>query len=447
PLLKHIAGHGRLRRPDLVDVVEKIQVLQARFFPRSKLVYLPREANRVADYLAGEASKHTRDHSQRDENNFCVDISEAVEFGILEKALVFGFSVGVPATSVRRPVTVLNENPHWTGSWAELLAWLHQHTNHQYQCLRYLVMAQRRRSGLMVSYCASAPDDTGRIYGQGVCAQRLPRDFRLLLYGGTHVEIDMIGAFYELARRVAQNKLGLGGGLPYIVVLRAQLARWLGGAVTTHDSIGEVVKRWPLVALNGSEQQLIAWVHALVKCHMPHALLELSRTIRNVGIAIRRECEARARGSKKQEPSSIFHALEQLEVGIMSDFLEVLRSGCTLSSCVWLHDGLWVYPPPTESLLQVAEALVLRKWDLVQDQPLFSVRNLQSKRARVVRELQIPPSSMGNPDLLANLIQDPVRGLLLPVEWHNVQVSRRVINTVDSLLLDYLRKIDRKQSR
>ena len=49
----------------------------------------------------------------------------------------------------------------------------------------------------VVEYTASATDSLGRLYGRGPCAQRLPRKVRLLLFGTTHQEVDMIGSFYE----------------------------------------------------------------------------------------------------------------------------------------------------------------------------------------------------------------------------------------------------------
>ena len=63
----------------------------------------------------------------------------------------------------------------------------------------------------MIPYSARILDDRGRMYAHGDLAQRLPRGFRLLLCGDTHVELDVTGAFYELTRRLAQSRLGWGG--------------------------------------------------------------------------------------------------------------------------------------------------------------------------------------------------------------------------------------------
>jgi len=49
PLLRHVAGHGRFRRTDLSPTIESIRCYNV---PHAKMVYLPREANKVADFLA-----------------------------------------------------------------------------------------------------------------------------------------------------------------------------------------------------------------------------------------------------------------------------------------------------------------------------------------------------------------------------------------------------------
>ena len=53
------------------------------------------------------------------------------------------------------------------------------------------------------TYWRTSCDGKGRYYAQGPAAQRLPKELRTLLYGRTHTEIDVIGAFYEIIRRTA----------------------------------------------------------------------------------------------------------------------------------------------------------------------------------------------------------------------------------------------------
>ena len=54
--------------------------------------------------------------------------------------------------------------------------------------------------GLQMTYWRTSGDGKGRFYAQGPAAQRLPKELRILLFGRTHIEIDIIGAFYEIIR-------------------------------------------------------------------------------------------------------------------------------------------------------------------------------------------------------------------------------------------------------
>ena len=56
PLIHHLQCAGRFRRSDLVTVVDRFHRLKSRLAPSAQPEYRPREANFLADYLAGEAS-------------------------------------------------------------------------------------------------------------------------------------------------------------------------------------------------------------------------------------------------------------------------------------------------------------------------------------------------------------------------------------------------------
>ena len=57
PIIKHLAFAGRFRRIDLQPIIQQIRRKQSRFFDNGKWVYRPREANILADYLAGVVSR------------------------------------------------------------------------------------------------------------------------------------------------------------------------------------------------------------------------------------------------------------------------------------------------------------------------------------------------------------------------------------------------------
>ena len=58
--LNHLQFAGRFRQSDLVAVVDRFHKLKSRLAPTALPEYRPREANFLADYLAGEASKSLR---------------------------------------------------------------------------------------------------------------------------------------------------------------------------------------------------------------------------------------------------------------------------------------------------------------------------------------------------------------------------------------------------
>ena len=56
PLLSHLRFQSRFRRPDLLGVINRFHAKRSRLAPLSATEYRPREANFVADYLAGQGS-------------------------------------------------------------------------------------------------------------------------------------------------------------------------------------------------------------------------------------------------------------------------------------------------------------------------------------------------------------------------------------------------------
>ena len=65
PLIHHLQFAGRFRRSDLVEVLDRFHRLKSRLAPSAQPEYRPREANFLADYLAGEASGSLKSASRR----------------------------------------------------------------------------------------------------------------------------------------------------------------------------------------------------------------------------------------------------------------------------------------------------------------------------------------------------------------------------------------------
>ena len=58
PLINHLQFQSRFRRTDLTPVVDRFHRKRSRIAPLSSTEYRPREANFVADYLAGQGSSY-----------------------------------------------------------------------------------------------------------------------------------------------------------------------------------------------------------------------------------------------------------------------------------------------------------------------------------------------------------------------------------------------------
>ena len=72
--------------------------------------------------------------------------------------------------------------------------------------IRSLALATRNvTTPLTVEYLTPANDASGRLYATQICAQKLPRELRLLIYGRTHKEVDLTGAHYELIRALTDR--------------------------------------------------------------------------------------------------------------------------------------------------------------------------------------------------------------------------------------------------
>lgn len=65
PLLNYLQGKGRVKRPEVVSILEDCQSLLACAPFIFRLVYLPRECNKLADYFATQASAKAKEHADQ----------------------------------------------------------------------------------------------------------------------------------------------------------------------------------------------------------------------------------------------------------------------------------------------------------------------------------------------------------------------------------------------
>ena len=123
--------------------------------------------------------------------------------------------------------------------------------------IRDLALATRSATTpLTVEYLTPANDASGRLYATQICAQRLPRELRLLIYGRTHKEVDLTGAHYEMIRAMTGSET-----LPPTHVLRGWLwETWEDNQVVNPAPLREEVRMLPIRVINSGAVQALKHV-------------------------------------------------------------------------------------------------------------------------------------------------------------------------------------------
>ena len=198
PLLQHLQFTGRLRRSDLISAIDDFHQARSLIAPSCQLLYRPREANFLADYLAGQGSRYLLD-LHRNGHAFPggptrVQATLPINLLLRQQAIILG------THCAGKTVLCLVERITCTS--ADLLDYTRHADEHIARSAAQLLTATRSGVGpLVVEYVASAEDGKGRLYARQWSGQRTPRTLRLAVYGRGHQEVDMIGAHYEIIRR------------------------------------------------------------------------------------------------------------------------------------------------------------------------------------------------------------------------------------------------------
>ena len=58
-----------------------------------------------------------------------------------------------------------------------------------------------------------------------------------------------------------------------------------------------------------------------------------------------------------------------IEYELTMTMLTHLQQQHTFQSCVWLHDGFWLAPPPTDDQLQASNQYIINTYGLLQTEP------------------------------------------------------------------------------
>ena len=252
-LLQHLDFRSRFRRSDLIVLINRFHRRRSRSAPTAITEYRPREANVIADYLAGQASAWILDNPDdpqcQQDTPFHVPVDPPYDLLLSANAVILG------PHSAGKVVLILQESIGCNElQLAGLLRW---NDGSHISAIRELALATSSATvPLSVEYLTPANDSGGRLYARHMCAQRLPRELRLLMYGSTHKEVDLTSAHYEMIRATTGSST-----LPPTHALRGWLrAAWEGTQGATIDSVQEAMKMLPIRIINAGASQALQYL-------------------------------------------------------------------------------------------------------------------------------------------------------------------------------------------
>ena len=375
PLLQHLQLTGRLRRADLISTIDDFHQAHSLIAPACQLLYRPREANFIADFLAGRGSRFLLDLQQKGQRlpdrPVRIDASPPLPLLLKQQAMLCG------THRAGKTVMCLVERIACTVS--NLREYARHADDKIAKGAAHLLMATRSGAGpLAVEYVASAEDGCGRLYARQFAGQYVPRSLRLAVYGRGHKEVDMIGAHYEIIRRSIE-----GCTLPPILQLRALLrAEW-----NRHDEQEreEAFKKWPIYVINGGVGTAAGLLQSRQFMVSP-TVLQLAYELEAARDAFTSTMMSKYRARLVSTFSNrAFYAIEHIECLAMQTFLRQLQMRNTVCSVIWLHDGVWIPQDISDSDILFAERATLQDLALtIDDTRFFRVRTLEglAKRAQ-----------------------------------------------------------------
>ena len=385
PIINYLQHKGRVKKPAVVTILEQCQQLLSRAPCLFRLVYLPRECNRLADYFAGQASAAAKEA----ECNPLVPLHHAALPPYqLAQSLGFVIEQGDPSQA---PAFVLTECPSAAPS--ELHTLLRLYPQYKAATLDYIASAVAASHRLVVGYKPTVDALRGRYYAVGHTAQRLPRLVRLLLFGNSHWEIDISGAHYELMRRHCRAA-AVHSDLPPIMQARDHLREAISSQIAEGE-VEQLVKTWPLVIINSATpQEAVEYLRKRLTNEPPPSPARFAR-----------EVFAASRYATHHPPSwcplsgdqdgrgAPFHFFEVLEQHITWAAYSFLQPRIGFTSAIWLHDGFWVVPRPSEADLRALHSHLCLTFHFdMTEAPLMRCESLQPKVGHLLERCAHSPA-------------------------------------------------------
>ena len=354
PVIDFLSNVGKLRRSDLQSLLDTAQHLMAFSLPPLIWSYTPREFNRCADFLAGIARDHAREHYAHAPEHLAS--LSPFPFPLPPSLSPLFTPVFNPSPSPSTPHFTFTEVPSLS---LPLLPLLFRHFKQTPTIIRYLRALSNLRTctlqPLSVLYRPTSSDAFGRLYCSPLGAQKLPKILRSLLFGRTHSEVDLTGSHYQFFSRLASSLLQLS--LPSIVALRTLLQEdmvAISSDFYAHHPTAP--KDLPTILLNSTLGDTITHFNSL-GYYPSNQVLATLRTIYNAKPSVLDAIEHRFGKrtlSTLNSANRPFHTLEHVETLWLKHFIIYLCQHADISSLIWLHDGVWLSPLPSPDCLLAA---------------------------------------------------------------------------------------------
>ena len=152
----------------------------------------------------------------------------------------------------------------------------------------------------------------------------------------------------------------------------------------------EAVKKWPLYIINGGLQAAVGLLQRHQLTATP-AMYAVAYELEAAQAAFTQTVLPRYRSQLSSTfANRAFYAIEHVECLAMQTFLVQLQMRVTLSSVIWLHDGVWIPNEVSGDDIRFAERATLSALSLAEDdERLFQVRKLDSLAECATRELSL----------------------------------------------------------
>ena len=401
PIFDFMNSVGKLRRTDLQKLLTEAQHALAFSLPPILWSYTPREFNKCADFLAGIA----RDYAKQSLTPELLPYSLSPFSFPLPPSLSSRYSPPAPLTlSPPSSAFTFQESPDFPISSFPQLARKSVHAPPLQRYLRALQKGPSSLTSISVLYRPTADDQRGRLYPLAVGASKLSRHYRALLFGRSHVEIDITGSHYQFFQRFSLSLLDIS--LPTVDRLRALLSEdFIASNSRFLEQYPTAPKDLPTILLNSSLESTLLYYRGkgYWPSHQVRALLlQISQTKPRLLAALNQSLGPRTLSSLTSA-NLFFHTMEHPETLWLKSFTSYILSHHSTSSLIWLHDGIWLAPPPPSSLITAANLHATSALNLGDRPLLIKIRPCTSLYQRAWQLFQLPGPPPPDPPPLTSI--------------------------------------------